>query len=173
MKLRSILATTAFSLSTLLMSNTLNARESGYRIAREPQTCPSKSQPTRGAISAKQAKMYFTCDSEGILDAGSIRVVTTISDLQIQVAPRSRQATQADILRAANNYKQPISLNTDRPVYDIRGSFKQYTCNPRLQFCDLYVFPAAQGICYQNSFNDWYCTMQGTAKIYKNVASPQ
>jgi hypothetical protein len=174
MKLRAFLTTTAFSLSTLSMPNTLNAGEIGYRIAREPQTCPSRSEPTSGAISVKQAKIYFTCGSEGIVGSGASTLVKTVSDLKLQVASRPRRATLPDVMRAAN-LSVPIALNESKPVYDIRGSFKLYHCFPRKSdsYCILYVFPASQGICFQNSFDDWYCAMQGSAKIYDRVELPQ
>lgn len=169
---------TVFALST---TTNLAAQDLRYGTSRVPQSCPSRSEPKTGAITAKQAEKYFTCHVEkgetfdGNIPGTYMRLVT---DLKIEVAPKSRRATIADVSRAAN-LGSPIALNMDRPVYDIRGSYNSYSCNrytaavQKKQNCVLSNLPKQQGICFQNNFSDWFCLLSGPIKMISGQAPPQ
>jgi hypothetical protein len=170
-----VVGLTVFALSTPTM---LAAQDMRYGTSRVPQSCPSRSEPTTGAITARQAEKYFTCHVEkgesfdG--DRGSMSIVT---DLKIEVARKSRRATIGDVSRAANS--GTLALDMDRPVYDIRGSYNDYFCGrttaavAEKRNCILRNFPKSQGICFQNSFKDWFCLLTGPSKEISRTAPPQ
>ena len=167
---------TAFALSTTTM---LAAQDLRYGTSRVPQSCPSRSEPKTGAITARQAEKYFTCHVEkGDSFDGEMGNMSFVTDLKIQVAPKSRRATIGDVSRAANSGS--LALDMDRPVYDIRGSYNSYFCGrttaavQEKRNCNLSNFPKSQGICFQNSFSDWFCLLTGPMKMgSRRVAPPQ
>jgi hypothetical protein len=167
---------TAFALSTPTM---LAAQQDmRYGTSRALQSCPSRSEPTTGAITARQAEKYFTCHVEkGESFDGDRGSMSFVTDLKIQVAPKSRRATIGDVSRAANS--GTLALDMDRPVYDIRGSYNSYFCGrttaavEEKRNCNLSNFPKSQGICFQNSFKDWFCLLTGPVKRLSPTAPPQ
>jgi hypothetical protein len=166
---------TVFALST---TTKLAAQDLRYGTSRVPQSCPSRSEPTTGAITARQAEKYFTCHVEkGESFDGNMGSMNLVTDLKIEVARKPRRATIADVSRAANS--GTYSLNMDRPVYEIRGSYKDYGCGrttaavEEKRNCTLFIYPKSQGICFQNSFNEWFCLLTGSPKIISGQAPPQ
>jgi hypothetical protein len=173
MKLISTVSISAFFLGLLFIPSSLNAQDMEFGTSRRPRTCASRSQPVNGAISAQQAIKYFICDTETINSSAlGARFVT---DLNLQVAPKPRRVTEDDIGRAARINNQ---IDTDKPVYDIRGSFKRYSCTNKpdwvaqKQNCSLNVFSNSQGICFKNNFGDWHCTMQGKSPLLSEKFAP-
>ena len=166
---------TAFALSTTTM---LAAQDLRYGTSRVPQSCPSRSEPKTGAITARQAEKYFTCHVEnGEAFDGERGSMSFVTDLKIEVARKSRRATIGDVTRAANS--RSLALDMDRPVYDIRGSYKDYYCGrttaavEEKRNCILSNSPKSQGICFQNSFSDWFCLLTGPSKEISRPAPPQ
>jgi hypothetical protein len=167
---------TVFALST---TTKLAAQDMRYGTSRVPQSCPSRSEPKTGAITARQAEKYFTCHVErGEAFNENSHDMSFVTDLKIQVAPKSRRATMADVYRAAN-LGTPIALNMDLPVYDIRGTYKSYLCNrytspvQKKQNCSVSTFPKSQGICFKNSFKDWFCLLTGSSTMILRQSPPQ
>jgi hypothetical protein len=166
---------TVFALSTPTM---LAAQDLRYGTSRVPQSCPSRSEPRTGAITARQAEKYFTCHVENgeAFNANSTDI-TFVTDLKIQVAPKPRRATMADVSRAANS-GTPTALNTDRPVYDICGSYNDNFCDHTTKAvqekrnCLLTNFPKSQGICFQNNFSDWFCLLTGSRNVISRDSPP-
>jgi hypothetical protein len=167
-------------LSVLALSTTTNlaAQDLRYGTSRVPQSCPSRSAPTTGAITARQAEKYFTCHIEnGEAFDGNMGSMSLVTDLKIEVAPKSRRATIGDVTRAANS--RSLALDMDRPVYNIRGSYKVYDCGrttaavEEKRNCTLVIYPKSQGICFQNSFKDWFCLLTGSPKLISGQAPPQ
>jgi hypothetical protein len=164
---------TVFALST---TTNLAAQDLRYGTSRVPQSCPSRSAPTTGAITARKAEQYFTCHIENgeAFDGNSL--MSFVTDLKIQVAPKSRRATLGDVNRAANS--RSLALDMDRPVYDIRGSYNSYYCGrttaavEEKRNCSLNNSPKSQGICFQNSFKDWFCLLTGPSKVISNQSPP-
>jgi hypothetical protein len=162
---------TVLALSTPTM---LAAQDMRYGTSRVPQSCPSRSEPKTGAITARQAEEYFTCHVE---DSASSYNMSFVTDLKIEVARKSRRATIGDVSRAANS--RSLALDMDRPVYDIRGSYNDYFCGrttaavEEKRNCILSNFPKSQGICFQNSFKDWFCLLTGPSKEISRTAPPQ
>jgi hypothetical protein len=166
---------TVFALSTPTM---LAAQDLRYGTSRVLQSCPSRSEPKTGAITARQAEEYFTCHVEqGESFNANSTDITFVTDLKIQVAPKSRRATMADVSRAANS-GTPTALNTDRPVYDIRGSYNNNFCDRTTKAvqekrnCLLTNFPKSQGICFQNNFSDWFCLLTGSRNVISRDSPP-
>jgi hypothetical protein len=166
---------TIFALST---TTKLAAQDMGYGTSRVPQSCPSRSEPKTGAITAKQAKKYFTCHVEkGEVFNAKDTHMNLVTDLKIEVAPKSRRATIEDVSRAANS--SSLALDMNRPVYEIRGSYNSYFCNritgavQEKRNCILSNLPKQQGICFQNSFSDWFCLLSGPSKMISGQAPPQ
>ena len=64
-------------------------------------------------------------------------------------------------------------IDPRQPVYPIRGSFTDYSCDPvrtpreiaggyadnRGRNCDALEEPRASGVCFKTTFADWHCTM--------------
>lgn len=166
---------TVLALSTPTM---LAAQDLRYGTSRVPQSCPSRSEPKTGAITARQAEKYFTCHVEnGEAFDGERGSMNLVTDLKIEVARKSRRATIGDVNRAANSGS--LALDMNRPVYDIRGSYKDYGCGrttaavEEKRNCTLFIYPKSQGICFQNSFSDWFCLLTGSPKMISGQAPPQ
>jgi hypothetical protein len=167
-------------LTVLALSTTtkLAAQDLRYGTSRVPQSCPSRSEPTTGAITARQAEKYFTCHVENgeAFNENSYNM-SFVTDLKIEVARKSRRATIGDVSRAANS--RSLALDMDRPVYDIRGSYNYYFCGrttaavEEKRNCILSNSPKSQGICFQNSFKDWFCLLTGPSKEISRPAPPQ
>jgi hypothetical protein len=123
---------------------------------REPTTCPSrKAAPTTPAI----AKQYVLCDAEGF---DGIQNVNILSDVVVQVA-----GSRGFIYTRDSGDNQ---IDVRAPLYDIRGSYKQYQCGrPRkgsgdyieAHNCMFYDQPEARGTCYRDTFGDWHCVLLG------------
>jgi hypothetical protein len=167
-------------LTVFALSNTTNlaAQDLRYGTSRVPQSCPSRSEPRRGAITAKQAEKYFTCHVEkGEAFNENSYEMSFVTNLKIQVAPKPRRATMADVSRAAN-LGTPITLNMDRPIYDIRGSYNNYFCGRTTKAvqekrnCLVTNFPKSQGICFQNNFSDWFCVLTGSRNVISRGSPP-
>jgi hypothetical protein len=165
---------TVFALST---TTNLAAQDLRYGTSRVPQSCPSRSEPKTGAITAEQAEKYFTCHIENgeAFNENSYNMMF-VTDLKIQVAPKPRRATLGDVSRAANS--RSLALDMNRPVYDIRGSYNNYFCGrttaavEEKRNCQVTNFPQSKGICFQDSFKDWFCLLTGSMKNISRQSPP-
>ena len=162
---------------TILTPTLLTAQDLRFGTSRKPQSCPSRAEPKTGAISVEQAKMYFTCHVEkGDTFDGNISDLSLVTNLKLQVAPKSRRANDADVFRAAG---QSISLDRNKPLYDIRGSYTSYFCGrtqPYVQDgtnCLASNMSAGKGICFKDTFGDWFCLMTSSGSQMKRAAPPQ
>jgi hypothetical protein len=160
MKLMLTLAIIGGTLLTLLTPSILTAQNNDYGTNRKLRTCPSRSEPKSGSISAAQAKIYVACSVEEkrVFNAS----VQFVDILSLQVAPKSRRVKDSEFRR--------YQIDIEKPVYDIRGSMILYTCQntlgtsyPRGQNCIVYREPKSSGMCYQTTFGDWYCSMGGSS----------
>jgi hypothetical protein len=151
-----------------------------YGTNRRPRTCTSRLSPKKGALNAEQAKMYFICDAEkwhGTEVQGS-SFFRLVDVQQIQVAPVPRKATFDDI-----DWGRKISaINTNLPVYDIRGTYISYACfggvmeyesvrgriikKEKGKDCHINQNTNREGFCFRNTFGDWHCVLD---KSYTNT----
>jgi len=121
---------------------------------REPTMCASMTEPKKGPPSNSQALQYVKCTMEH--ESGSNLYL--LQDVTVQVAPKGRPY----------NPRAPISnVDTDSPIYDIRGSYVKFQCDkPDATIlmnvgksCTTYDQPKAEGICWKTTFGDWGCNM--------------
>jgi hypothetical protein len=133
---------------------------------REPTTCKSRTAPPSNAATAKQ---YVLCDSEGF---DGVENMILLTDVNVQVA-----AARAFIYNQDSGHKQ---IDVKSPVYDIRGSYKEYQCGrprgPANEFlathnCTLYDQPQAAGSCYRDTFREWHCSLHGNRLASTGVAN--
>jgi hypothetical protein len=173
---KSVEAETAAALARQPKGNSLGAQYG----TREPVTCASRTAPARGAPSADQVRQYFICDEERETSRFTLALITNVK-VQVGAAshPPNPQVTQAS------------DIDLSQPVWDIRGSFTNYSCNKltsllgwptnvndfaRTHNCNVTDESAATGSCYKNTFGDWHCTMVDVAaligKTRANVLPP-
>ncbi len=156
MKLKLTLGIIGCTLLSLLIPSIIHAQNADYGTNRQRRTCPSRSEPKSGSISAKQATIYAACSYE------EQKVFNTAVDfvdiLSLQVSPKSRRATFSE--------HELNQIDIEKPVYDIRGSIVVYSCHntlsgtyPRGRNCTVYTQPKSHGKCYQTVFSDWYCAL--------------
>lgn len=185
MKLKLTLRIIGYTLLAVLTPTVLTAQTVPYGTARRPHTCPSRVEPKTGAPSVEQAKMYFLCDEEWKFGTAGEGYLTSylwlVNDLSLQVAPRSRPFNISD-LQFIKRYHEGVilSIDTEQPIYDIRGNFTNYICYdikriyPIGKNCTVSHFPNSNGICFRNTFGDWHCRMIGSPeKIEKHSPPPE
>ena len=122
---------------------------------RDPRTCANTKAPARGVITAALAIQYFICQKEKV--SGSY--LDLVENVKIEIGG-GRPYSRTD---------QGFSdVNVKVPLYPIRGSFKQYTCeveDPNYnvskpgQNCTTWEKRKATGYCYKTTFGDWRCDM--------------
>ncbi|MHC5860592.1 hypothetical protein [Nostoc sp.] len=182
MKLKFTLRIIGCTLLAVLTPTVLTAQTLPYRTARTPHTCPSMLEPKTGAPSVEQAKMYFLCDQEWQFGTPgqSSSYLSLVNDLTLEVAPISRPANRTDLKFNRRHGGEHLSINTDQPVYDIRGSYTSYSCfeikryHPVRKNCIVYQFSNSSGICFRNTFGDWHCRMIGSLKeIGQHLPPPE
>jgi hypothetical protein len=131
--------------------------------SREPQTCDAKKAPSTGAPSGDEAKYYVTCHAEHI-SSGDLFLV---SDVKVEVSKGRPFNARTDSM---------AGIDPVQPVFDIRGSFTGYLCEPLGKMigakmygpaagknCRAHDEPNATGICYKDTFGDWHCQMSDVA----------
>jgi len=144
-------------------------RGSGSRYGtREPKTCVSRKEPSGSALSPAQARQYFTCDAE----VEGVTGLVLVTNVRIEVAPGRGFNYNTDSGHTGIDPKQI--------VYDIRGSFTHYDCRQspagesafaRTHNCSAFDEPAAQGLCFKNTFGDWHCSMHDNVEVSQLVDS--
>jgi hypothetical protein len=144
--------------TALAMQNRPKGNTTGAKFGtREPAACANR----KGPINATTAKQYFSCDSEGVFSRDYLYLV---SDVVVQVGASRPFNMSLDAGAAA--------IDTRASVYDIRGSYTQYQCGVQSTMvntfgnthnCNKYIYTAAQGACWKDTFGDWHCTMAGKA----------
>jgi hypothetical protein len=161
MKNQITLAAIGCTLMTMLVQNPVSAN---YGTNRKPLACPSRKAPAKGAPSLQQAQRYFTCHAELEVPSrsGSPAVLNLISNLNMQIAPRARRYSSATDREGGLNYRlnKPLGLTSDLLVYDIQGSYTNYSCFNGVD-CKIEQFNDSRGVCFQNAFGDWHCAMVG------------
>jgi hypothetical protein len=135
--------------------------------ARDPQTCASRKEPAKGAISAAQEVQYFTCDWEGI---NGFNQLDQVANVTIEVAQGRPYNHFVDSTR---------DIDPSQLVYNIRGSFDSAYCIkadgkmvPYGTNCQSLEQHNAVGTCWKNLFGDWHCKMadpNAQAHIHQGV----
>ena len=124
--------------------------------ARDPRTCSSRREPSKGAPSGDQLTRYFICDEEKVTKSiASGDLLYLLTDVNVEVGKG-----------------RPFDMGTDawpdvdpsQTVYPIRGRYTSWQCgalgthgNEPGHSCDKLEQPHAKGICYKDTFADWHC----------------
>jgi hypothetical protein len=94
------------------------------------------------------------------MEVESVTGLVLVANVKVEIAPRRNFNSQVDSGHAG--------INPNQPVYDIRGSYTHYDCRQpgarenafaRTHNCSAFEEPAAEGVCFKNTFGDWHCTM--------------
>jgi hypothetical protein len=182
MKLKFAIGLIGCPLLLLLTPTTLSAQTIDYGTTRRPKTCSSQANPEKGAPTVAQAKLYFLCDLEwlGSTEGPDPSPLWLTDDLTIQIAPTSRSFNTTDLSLNKLHGGRYLTMDTEKPVYDIRGSYTSYVCYAVGNSwkvgknCDVSYFSSSTGICFLDSFGEWHCRMRGGfVKANKNVAPPE
>jgi len=158
--MRSLLAAIA---ALVLLSGPVSAGTAAEDFGtREPATCDDRSQPPTPETAAR----YFKCQVEG----EQFYEMWLVGNVKIQVAPKGRPYNPNNDLLDG--------VDIDKPVYDIRGSYRQYVCESRSssawaehpgRACAYWDATSAHGACWEDTFADWHCSMTDP-KLYDRIA---
>jgi hypothetical protein len=154
-------------LLTLLTPTSLKAQpETRYGTSRQPQTCPSRSEPRTGRLSVPQALNYTRCwfeeNSRGVHFAD-------ISNFKFSPP---RQVTEQDSLQQWTINK----IDRTQPMYDIKAHVVYYMCQPVSNNINPNYFGApgkncqligsvesnplnSSGICFKDLTEQWHCRL--------------
>lgn len=139
--------------------------------SREPANCASTAAPDDGALSAEQAAQYLKCTTE----KESGQTLTLLENVVVQVAAKGRPYNPGR--------ESMPEIDTDKPIYALRGSFVRYQCSrpdPDImqnvgKNCSSVDQPNATGNCWKTTFGDWRCTMNdlNVYRLTPGQAPPQ
>jgi len=120
--------------------------------SRDLTTCADTKAPTKGAITAELAAKYARCTYE----KADREDIYLLEDLKVQVG--------GSVPYNARTYPYMTDITPGAPVYQLRGSYRNYLCAPvskdmknRGANCTVFVNTKATGACYKTTFGDWYC----------------
>ncbi|RUS93989.1 hypothetical protein DSM106972_094600 [Dulcicalothrix desertica PCC 7102] len=164
------------------MPTTVIAETSTYGTTLRPRTCASRTEPSKGALSVEQAKMYFICDKEWQNGTpGQVSPTSSIwliDNLDLKVASPERPFNQNDFTYTHYQGGKILAIDTEKPIYDIRGSYTSYVCyeinrvHAAGKNCSVTSFPDSSGICFRDTFSEWHCSMRGRSKILHKMPPP-
>lgn len=131
---------------------------------REPANCTAMAAPD-GPPSAEQATQYLQCTTER--ESGQQLIL--LENVSVQVAAKGRPFNPGR--------EEMPEIDTDQPIYAIRGSFVRYVCaRPDADIlqnvgknCSSVEQPNAIGNCWKTTFGDWRCTMNDL-NVYRMTA---
>jgi hypothetical protein len=97
-----------------------------------------------------------------------------MDDISIQVAPISRRFLDTDLLFIQDGKGTYLSIATEKPIYDIRGSYTYYSCNNGHFMkvganCSVVRKSGSNGICFIDNFNDWHCRLRGGSTFRSRI----
>lgn len=125
--------------------------------ARNPVICDS-TKAKGAAPTVAEATRFFMCTNESESARWGLKLV---ADVKLQMAGGRRYNPGNDL-----NVHQ---IDTSAPMYDLRGSFTQYSCDkvggpgtglsPVGKNCNKFTYLHATGTCYKTTFGEWNCQM--------------
>jgi tetratricopeptide (TPR) repeat protein len=153
-------------LLTLLIPTSIKAQTRGdIGTNRQQQTCPSRTEPRTGVISAALAIKYATCEAEADRIVKNPGMTDFLDISSLQVNPKPRRAAYADIYYFGDAI-------TNSMVYEIKGSAIAYSCTA------VDSFPSSRrgknclttneqdrgpnnsaGVCVRFPSGDWRCNL--------------
>ena len=155
-KLALAVGTLAVGIGSLL-SGQASAQKAGTPYGtREPETCASSKEPTKGAPSPELIKHYLRCHIEGVGAGSNMYLLENVS---VEVG-KGTPFMQLD------RGQRPFDADPDGLVYPIRGSYTSYQCAVPSQImnnfgknCNRFENKHATGECHRSGFGDWTCNM--------------
>jgi hypothetical protein len=120
-----------------------------------------------GALSPAQAIQYFLCEVE----VEGVTGLVLVTNVTVDVA-------QGRVFNY-NTDSGHVGIDPKQTVYDIRGSYTHYDCRQsgmgenafaRTHNCSAFDEPAAQGLCFKNTFGDWHCIMHD---LHADIMNPR
>ncbi|HEX4694755.1 hypothetical protein [Sphingomonas sp.] len=143
-----------------------------------PRKCSTRKVPADGPPSNETIAKYVICGGEEVTGSNLYlydNVVVT------DVAPGRPYNPNEDINMS--------NIDINKPVYAIKGSLRGYQCGPVMKpggydggpddhkgtNCSRTTEPNASGLCYQDTFGDWYCNMldvSAPVNAERQVAAP-
>jgi hypothetical protein len=156
-------------LLTLLTPTSLKAQQETFGTSRQPQTCPSRSEPSTGRLTVAQALKYTRCWFE---DKNKSRGVYFAEISNFKLSP-PHQVTERDSLQqwTINN------IDRTQPMYDIKAHVVYYMCAPihnHPSYPNTYpatgkncqIFGSVEsnplnssGICFKDLTEQWHCRL--------------
>ena len=126
--------------------------------ARDPRTCASQKEPSKGAPTVAQIKAYFICDNEKMARSGvSGDLLYLVTDVVVEVGKGRPFNPATDSF---------TSVDPSQPVYPIRGSYVGWQCAVVGQIngapgknCARNEALKVGGVCYKDTFGDWHATL--------------
>ena len=124
---------------------------------RDPATCVSSKEPTKGVITPELAKKYLACHRER---ESSGRSLFLIENVTVEVG---KGTPYLELPGGA----RPFGGDPSGLVYQIRGSLKVYSCGvvnamtAAGRNCRTSEETKATGECFRDGFGDWICNMAG------------
>jgi hypothetical protein len=127
-----------------------------------PRSCQPMNVPTKGPPSPAQAAAYVICHAEG--ESGG--ALYLVDELVITDIGPGRPHERTENLR--------YNIDTNQPVYAIRGTGEFYQCNPTHgpptgTNCSITHVRKGEGDCYLTTFGDWRCYMSDRNAVPNEV----
>ena len=139
---------------------------------RDPRSCASRKEPSKGALTSDQAKQYFLCEAEYMEKGGSPENDHLWLDTNVIVeVGKGRPFNMATDSACA----PCTEIDPSQTVYPIRGSFTFWLCGSVQPLgavgvalgknCAKGESGGATGMCFKSTFGDWHCVMSGMALL--------
>jgi len=127
-----------------------------------PRKCSTRKVPASGPPSNETIAKYVICGAEGVT-ASNLYLVDNV--VVSAVAPGRPYNPNEDINMS--------NIDINKPVYAIKGSLRGYQCSQitkpggydmgdaykKGSNCNRTTQPNASGLCYTDTFGDWYCSL--------------
>jgi hypothetical protein len=134
--------------------------------AHEPRACPPRK--FDGPPTARQAMDLFICDAEKNVGG----YVYLVSNVTVQTGKSRPYSVLADGGHS--------DIDVSAAIYPIQGRFTDFQCNRRDAMlggdpnnnCLRTDFEPATGACYENTFGEWHCGLQGAGVLTQGYQSP-
>lgn len=143
-----------------------------------PRKCSTKKVPANGPPSPITIAKYVICGAEGIFS----QQLYLVDNVEVTAVAPGRPYNPNEDINMSN-------IDIRKPVFAIKGSLRGYQCSAldkpggydggpdykKGTNCGRTTRPNATGLCFQDTFGDWSCSMtdvDATINGEKQVAAP-
>lgn len=127
-----------------------------------PRKCSTKKVPANGPPSPVTIAKYVICGGEGVSGSN----LYLYDNVEVTAVAPGRPYNPNEDVNMSN-------IDINKPVYAIKGSLRGYQCSQVVQpggydggpgyhkgsNCNRTTQPNASGLCFQDTFGDWSCSM--------------